>query len=120
MRTYDELFAAARERSPFSNGTIGEIWMDRWCYRCTKDSPAMVDRGEGCPLILIAIQHRTPAEWTDYGVQDYRCSEFEERREGDEDPEPEPPEHPDQGTIFEEFAEREVALILDEASAVAR
>lgn len=122
MKTYDEAFAAATEGSPFSNSTEGDAWMGAYCERCKNDSPAMVNRGEGCPLILVALVGRTPAEWTpgDPCRSNYRCSEFRSRDDGD-DPEPEPlPEDPDQLTIFDEYADQAIALILDAQPAVAR
>lgn len=76
MRTYEEAEAAARDGSPFSNGTEGEQWMARNCHRCANDTPDMVDRGEGCPLVLIALLGKTPAEWTRTGLSSYRCAEF--------------------------------------------
>jgi hypothetical protein len=108
MRTYDQISADAAPRSPFSNGTSGEMWMENWCYRCANDSPEMVGRGEGCPLILVAIMGGTPAEWTETGSQDYVCSGFRPRPEpGDEpEPEPEPPVIDGQIDMFEVFAEQ--------------
>jgi hypothetical protein len=79
MRSHDELAASAREGSPFSNGTMGEIWMDRWCYRCKVDAPYQRDESdEGCPLLLVALVGKTPAEWVELGdaPQDYTCTEF--------------------------------------------
>lgn len=120
MRTYDEAYAAASPRAAFSNGTAGDIWMDRWCYRCRRDSPALVDAGNGCSLIMVAFMGRTPAEWHEQGIQDYRCDEFVERRDGDDDIPPAPDPDPDaQLTIFDEFADQ----LLDELTtepAVAR
>lgn len=114
MRTYDEIAADATPGLPFSNGTSGEMWMDRWCYRCCNDSPEMVDRGEGCPLILVALMGSKPTEWTDAGIQDYVCSEFHRRPEPGDDPEPEPePEPPPvidgQVDMFEVFVDQGIA-----------
>lgn len=81
MRTYEEAEAAARPGSPFSNSTEHEIWSARWCDRCANDTPAMVDRGEGCPLVLIALLGKTPAEWTRKGLSSYRCAEFVDVRD---------------------------------------
>lgn len=122
MRTYEQILADATVQPPFSNGTSGEIWMDRWCYRCLNDSPELVDRGEGCPLILAALTGHTPVEWRETGLQDYECLDFEERREypgSVSDPEPMPPvadvEFPGQRTIFEVFTEQ-VAETLNQDS----
>ncbi len=96
MRSYDEAYAAFRDTPAFSNSTDGEVWMGGWCERCTNDSPDMVDRGEGCPLILIALVGRTPSEWLDQPedrqrIGDrYHCVEFRDRDEAGEDPAPHP------------------------------
>lgn len=97
MKTFDEAMATARDGSPFSNSTQWEIWADRWCYTCSKDSPELVDKGQGCPLITVALMERTPAEWTAETEEDrvmarYTCSEYEERPEwpGDDDPDSDP------------------------------
>lgn len=81
MRTYEEADAAARPGSPFSTSTEGEMWMERNCQRCANDTPAQVDRGEGCPLVLIALLGKTPAEWTRTGLSSYRCAEFVDVRQ---------------------------------------
>lgn len=96
MRDYDAIFEDAKEGSPFSNGTAGEIWMDQWCYRCKVDGPFQRDEApEGCPLLLVALMQRTPKEWTEVGCQDYTCSEFvpddEDDDGGEPTPEPGPP-----------------------------
>lgn len=102
MRSFDEAYAGARERSAFSNGTEGECWMDNWCARCVNDSPEMVDRGEGCPLILVALSGRTPTEWIEQNplsLSDrYHCIEFRGEDEGG-DPPP-PPPIPGQGELI--------------------
>jgi hypothetical protein len=119
MRTYDEAFAAAKDQSPFSNGTEGHAWMANWCESCTNDSPELVDRGEGCPLIMVALMGRTPAEWIDqtadghYLGDTYHCTEFRERPEDDDEDAPPPPpsydaEMPGQTTIFEVMADQAV------------
>lgn len=101
MRTYDEAYAAAREGSPFSNGTEGYGWMENWCERCVHDVDAGKVDGAGCPLVLVALMGRTPSEWLDgprdehgrYSIQgQYHCVEFRDR----DDPGPgyEPPPAP--------------------------
>lgn len=86
MRTHDEIYANAREGSPFSNSTSGEMWMGEWCYRCTIDGPFQRDETpEGCPLILVALLDKTPNEWTETAPQVYTCSEFVEDTGGDAD-----------------------------------
>lgn len=119
MRTYPEAMATSRDEPAFSNSSMWELWAPRWCYRCTKDSPEMVDRGAGCPLIMVALMGRTPVEWTAATERDrifgnYQCSEFEERPADDEEPQPEPgpgpfvEEMPEQTDIFTFFAEEVV------------
>lgn len=85
MRTYDEAYAAALPEPAFSNGTQGEIWMAGWCERCANDTPELVDRGKGCPLIMVALMGRTPSEWMaqpNESPDQYHCAEFRD----DDDP----------------------------------
>lgn len=89
MRTQAEIDAAATDRVPFSNGTAGEIWMSRWCEECANDSPELVDKGEGCPLLLVALLGKTPKEWpVNPTGGDYTCDEFVQAPEwpGDDEP----------------------------------
>lgn len=111
MRSHDEIFDSARDGSPFSNGTSGEIWMADWCYRCKVDGPFQRDETmEGCPLLLVALIGKTPAEWTEQEEpQDYHCSEFVPDDEDGDGPEPGP--HPvavidGQVDMFEVFADQ--------------
>lgn len=108
MRDHDSIFDDAADRSPFSNGTSGEIWMSEWCYRCKVDGP--FQRGvtdQGCPLLLVALMQKTPKEWTETGLQDYHCSEFVPDDDGkDGDPDPNPAPLPGQTDMFEVFAEQ--------------
>jgi hypothetical protein len=86
MRALDAIMGDAREGSPFSNSTSGEMWMGDWCYRCTVDAPFQRDEApEGCPLIMVALLDKTPAEWTETAPQVYTCSEFVEDTGGDPD-----------------------------------
>ena len=104
MRTYEEIDADARDGSPFSNGTEGEGWMANWCYR-----PCIQDKNDDCPLILVALMGKTPAEWMEqprgdsgykvFGDQ-YHCIEFRSEEDGP-NPEPQPiPDPPDQGLLL--------------------
>ncbi len=86
MRDIDAVMADATDKSPFSNSTTGEIWMGKWCWR-----PCKKDRDESCTLILAALCGKTPKEWTETGLQDYTCSEFEPDDEGGGDSQPVPP-----------------------------
>lgn len=85
---YDIAYTRARQRPAFANGTEGDAWMANWCERCAVDQPHREGRDDiGCPLILVAIQGRTPAEWLD-GPRDehgrysmanqYTCTNYEE------------------------------------------
>ena len=79
---FDEAMDRAANRLAFSNGTESGAWMERWCYRCVHD---MDD--PGCPLVLVAMLGRTPAEWQEVdrlslGNQ-YRCTEFEVAASGE-------------------------------------
>lgn len=66
--------AAARDRTPFSNGTEFDCWSENWCQRCR--------HLDACPLLDVAfIEEKTPAQWQDWepgslGNQ-YTCTEFE-------------------------------------------
>lgn len=90
MRDYDAIIADAKERTPFSNGTSGEIWMSGWCYTpCAHDAAFQRDEAPlGCPLLLAAFSGYTPKEWTETGLQDYHCSEFRPEDDGDGDDAP--------------------------------
>jgi len=73
MPSYDDAVWRAADRPAFSNGFEGDAWIGRWCCRCQHE--------EDCPLILVSMMGRTPAEWqeqdrSDLGNQ-YRCTMFE-------------------------------------------
>lgn len=79
MKSFEDYEAAAREGPPFSNGTEWELWSFNACMgagndsrRCVHDDDA--DDGRGCPLILLAMIGKTPAEWTGPHGR-YQCSE---------------------------------------------
>ena len=85
---YDNAYAAARVRPAFSNGTEGDVWMEQWCSNCEHDAAHRKGTDDvGCPLIIVALQARTPAEWED-GPRDehgrysmanqYHCTRFEQ------------------------------------------
>lgn len=107
---HDALYDEARDRRPFANGTEGYGWFAANCDRCIHDKPARQgDEGDGCPLVLIALVGRTPAQWLD-GPRDenglyaiatqYTCVEF---RHEDDGPGPEPrpiPAPPGQGELI--------------------
>jgi hypothetical protein len=113
MRTHDQIWDDAKDEIPFSNGTSGDIWMSRWCA-----APCRKDRNEDCPIIMVAYMGRTPKEWTEVGLQDYTCSEFEPDDDGgDADgtpvPEPDPP-IVGQVDIFEVFTDQFVTEVAKE------
>ena len=105
MRTYDEAFAAARDEGTFSNSSQWESWSAKNCDLCVHDKPARQgDEGNGCPLILLALVGKRPAEWLTQTEEqevfaDYTCTEF--RGEDDSDPTPRPiPTPPGQGELL--------------------
>lgn len=104
MRTFDEADAAALDRSAFSNGTEWDAWSGTWCGRCEhdKDTP-------GCPLVLVAMLGKTPAEWLEqppgehgpYNSNLYHCVEFRDENTPGEGREPLPiPDPPGQETLL--------------------
>lgn len=105
MRAYAEAVKDARDESTFSNSSQWEIWSAKNCDRCFWDKPARQgDEANGCPLILIALEDKRPAEWLAETEQqqihaDYTCTEF--RDEDDPDTEPRPvPTAPGQGELL--------------------
>lgn len=120
MRTADEILADARDGSAFSNSTSFEIWAgNRGCWTCRNDDDATE---KWCPILGVALSSgKTPAEWLELSddVQDYTCTEYDERRDDGDDDDSEPPPGPPPAEIdgqidmFEVFADR----IADQASA---
>jgi hypothetical protein len=110
VRTYDEIWAGARDEPPFSNGTEYETWSWNWCWRCHQPDEVAWQRYEngerktapkqpGCPLILAALLGRTPTEWMEQDWAGgppplgdrYHCIEFRGPGDGDGE-EPGPPQ----------------------------
>lgn len=99
---YEDALARSRDVPAFSNGTEGEVWMANWCHRCLRDAPFRNGIAKsGCPLILVALMDRTPAEWLDgprdeqgrYSMADqFHCIEFRGPggRGGEPRPKPDP------------------------------
>lgn len=97
---YEDALARSRDQAPFSNGTEGHGWTETWCARCLRDAPFRnMGKGHGCPLILVALIGRTPAEWLDgprdeqgsYSIEDqYHCIEFRAPGGGGGEPQPKP------------------------------
>ena len=112
MRTLEAILDDAENQPAFSNGTDHEIWSAAWCERCLKDSAELVAAGNGCPIIMAMLLSKTPRELTMFTPHEdrqqsrYRCSEFEERHDGDPDPSPPPAPMPGQTDIFGEWAEQ--------------
>lgn len=77
---YDASWDSSREGSPFSNNTEYEVWEVNWCDRCLRDAPYRRDISPtGCPLLVIALLGRTPAEWMEQPPDSpdrYHCIEF--------------------------------------------
>lgn len=96
----DALYDEAHPRRPFANGTEGYGWLDANCSNCIHDKPARTGEDtRGCPLILVALMGRTPAQWLDgprdehglYGIADqYRCIEYRHEDDGPAEPQPIP------------------------------
>lgn len=90
---YDQALEHARGEPAFSNGTMWEIWSGRNCYRCANDGMGLGPDEPSCPLILVALMGKTPAEWTDQQppLGDYLCVYFRDRDDpGGYEPEPVP------------------------------
>jgi hypothetical protein len=105
LPTFEEADGRARKGSPFSNGTEGECWMDNNCHRCVHDAPTRRDEWDkGCPLIMVALLGKTPAEWMEknrssLGDQ-YTCLFFRDEDDGGPG-EPTPiPDPPGQDALF--------------------
>ncbi|MET7477958.1 hypothetical protein ABZT17_26825 [Streptomyces sp. NPDC005648] len=105
MRTYDEAIKDARSEGTFSNSSQWDVWSAKNCDRCVHDKPARQnDEANGCPLILIALEGKRPAEWLTQTEEqeihaDYTCTEF--RDENDPDTQPRPLPVPDgQGELL--------------------
>jgi hypothetical protein len=115
MRSYDEIWATARDERPFSNGTEGYGWMENWCWApCQQPDEVAWQRyeegkrktppksGTGCPLILVAMLGRTPTEWLKQEREDglicigdqYHCVEFRPPGSGGEPGPPRPKRDP--------------------------
>lgn len=81
MRTYDEYERTAAPAVPFLNGTEWAIWHFSVCLgggvtarRCVHDDA--VNDGDGCPLIRLSVEKKTPAEWVGTkGTVIHRCTE---------------------------------------------
>lgn len=52
--TGSRYFADACHR-PFSNGTEGDAWIDKWCRYCARDHEVHTETGPGCGLMTTAM-----------------------------------------------------------------
>ncbi|WP_066360314.1 hypothetical protein [Herbidospora mongoliensis] len=92
MISFEQADATAREGSPFSNSTDGDAWTGAYCGRCVND------KGDGCPLILVALLGKTPAEWIEkdpLSLDRYTCIHFRDEDDGPALCEPTPIPTPD-------------------------
>lgn len=113
MTDTDEIWNRSTEGSPFSNSTMGEIWMARWCDRCLRDAPFRngLKGATGCQILAVALCGRTPAEWLEqpedevirpdgYDVANlYHCIQFRGPGGGSTEPRPRP-EPPNMDGLF--------------------
>lgn len=121
MRTYDEISAAARDGRAFSNSTEFELWADQrgGCWTCSNDDQ---QAEKYCPILTVALQGVTPAEWATATEEDarhsnYTCAEYDERPDDDgpddgDEPEPDPGPPPvidGQVDMFEVFVDQGIA-----------
>lgn len=81
MRSFDEAYAAATDRTAFPNGTSWEIWSSTWSHQSRHDVLGTGSEGDQYALIMVGFLGRTPAEWhtrtDDDGSDWYHCAEFE-------------------------------------------
>ncbi len=98
-----DAYERATEDMPFSNSDDGYGWMSNWCDRCVHDGCGLGQEQPQCPLILVALLNRTPAEWMRQPVDApdrYHCLMFRDRDDpGGQEPEP-IPDPPDQLTLL--------------------
>ncbi|MFI5473133.1 hypothetical protein ACIA6D_23200 [Streptomyces cacaoi] len=97
---YGRLYDEALDEPAFSNSDEGYGWMGANCLTCIHDKPARQgDDGNGCPLILITLMGRRPAQFLDgprdehgrYSIaRQYTCIEYRHEDNGPADPQPIP------------------------------
>lgn len=104
-----QLWDESIDEPAFSNSDEGVGWMSANCDTCVHDRPARQgDDANGCPLILISLCGRRPAQWLD-GPRDehgrcsaagrYLCVEYRHEDDGPTDPQP-IPDPPGQLALF--------------------
>lgn len=108
-----DAYERAIDEPPFANSDEGYGWMANWCDRCIHDGCGLGEDQPQCPLILVALMGRTPAEWLDqkhlgpdgllvpYSRADqFHCIMFRDRDDpGGREPEP-IPDPPGQMTLL--------------------
>jgi hypothetical protein len=104
LPTYEQALATSRDEAAFSNGFEGEHWLEANCCQCLNDADARTGQGPGCVLVLISLEGRTPAEWTETNPRGlsnrYQCAYYRSEDDGP-DPEPTPiPDPPGQLTLL--------------------
>lgn len=74
-------FFSKKELRPYqpSNGTEGEMFMERWCHRCMKDE------NQDCDIIARTFVYDVkdpdyPKEWRWNGKGQPECTAFEEKK----------------------------------------
>lgn len=129
---FEDALARSRPEPAFSNGEEGHAWESNWCGRCMRDAPFRSGIAPtGCPLLLIALMDRTPAEWfeqpwgqikgrsvgeTAPSLGDtYHCSEFRAPGSGGGAPKPRP--EPRQDGLFPR-PERHARMLVQPAQEV--
>jgi len=118
-RSVDEILKTARAGSPFSNSDIGYGWMANDCDVCQVD--ALYRNGisptGGCPILLVALSDKTPAEWIEKPdrIQDYTCINFRGPGGGGGEPRPKP--EPPQDGLFPR-PERETRMLVQSSTPV--
>lgn len=102
--------------SRLSNGTMGHLWMDRWCFRCVHDHGMShtpdSDPDKGCEVVLRLMMDDPTPELIDHDEMNDRgwtpdsleCRLFERcpcRDDPGWEPTPPPIPDPNQGLLFE-------------------
>lgn len=81
--SYDALLAEARDEPPFASGSDQADWIAANCGTCVHDREQRPGGpvGPGCPLVMVALMGRTPAQWVGGEDGGHQCVEY--RRDND-------------------------------------